>query len=281
MLLTTLAAINTVDTVALGLDGLGRPEGFLGRAVEGWLKRGAAADAGLVLDELGAWLRTNAVPDRAPGLLHNDFKLDNVIVDPVSLAPNAVVDWDQGTRGDPIFDLATLLSYWVQPGDPPVMHEMQQMPTAGDGFITREAAALRWGRTHRARRVGHPVSPGAGDGEAERHLPTVAPAVSAGCDGGRAVCAVRRSGAGIAGVRGGDRGRAGVLAGRLLRATGWGWADLAVGWHPGSARWISRFQPSWQNCKSGRGCSSGKRSSRLSATCGRRRMGRTMGFAGR
>ena len=145
MLLTTLAAINTVDTAALGLDGLGRPDGFLGRAVDGWLKRGAAAEAGPVLDELGRWLRANAVPDRAPGLLHNDFKLDNVILDPITLAPNAVVDWDQGTRGDPIFDLATLLSYWVQPGDPPVMHELQQMPTAADGFITREAAALRWG----------------------------------------------------------------------------------------------------------------------------------------
>ena len=145
MLLSTLAAINTVDTAALGLDGLGRPEGFLGRAVEGWLKRGAAAEAGPVLDELGAWLRSNTVPDRAPGLLHNDFKLDNVIVDPVTLRPNAVVDWDQGTRGDPIFDLATLLSYWVEPGDPQVMHDLQQMPTAGDGFISREAAALRWG----------------------------------------------------------------------------------------------------------------------------------------
>ena len=144
-LLTTLAAINTVDTDALGLNGLGRPAGFLTRAVEGWLRRGEAAEAGPVLDELGTWLRANAVPDRAPGLLHNDFKLDNLILDPVTLAPTAVVDWDQGTRGDPIFDLATLLSYWVQPGDPPVMHTLQQMPTGGDGFITREAAAARWG----------------------------------------------------------------------------------------------------------------------------------------
>jgi len=145
MLLATLAAINSVDTNALGLGGLGRPEGFLARAVEGWLKRGAAADAGPILDELGRWLRAHAVPDGAPGLLHNDFKLDNLILDPVTLRPNAVVDWDQGTRGDSVFDLATLLSYWVQPDDPQVMHDLHQMPTAGDGFITREAAARRWG----------------------------------------------------------------------------------------------------------------------------------------
>ncbi len=144
MLVETLAAINTADTAALGLDGLGRPEGFLGRAVEGWLARGAAADGGPVLDELGVWLRAHAVPDGAPGLLHNDFKLDNVIVNPVSLRPNAVVDWDQGTRGDPLFDLATLLSYWAEPGDPAVMHELQQMPSAGDGFMSRAAVVTRW-----------------------------------------------------------------------------------------------------------------------------------------
>ena len=67
-----------------------------------------------------------------------------MILHPATLAPNAVVDWDQGTRGDPLFDLATLLSYWAEPGDPPAMHDLQQMPTAFPGFPTREAASLRW-----------------------------------------------------------------------------------------------------------------------------------------
>ncbi len=144
MMLTTLAAIHAVDPELLGLGDLGRPEGFLGRAVEGWLKRGAAVEGGPLLEELGVWLRGHAVPDRAPTLLHNDFKLDNIILDPASLQPNAVVDWDQGTRGDPLFDLATLLSYWTEPGDPPAMHALQQMPTASPGFLTREQAARRW-----------------------------------------------------------------------------------------------------------------------------------------
>ena len=145
MLVETLAAINTVDTGGLGLDGLGRPDGFLERAVEGWLARGATAEAGPVLEQLGRWLRAHAVPDGIPGLLHNDFKLDNMILDPATLRPNGVVDWDQGTRGDTLFDLATLLSYWVEPGDPEVMHELGQMPTGGDGFVSRATAAKRWG----------------------------------------------------------------------------------------------------------------------------------------
>ena len=144
MLLRTLAAIHALDPDALGLGTLGRPEGFLARTVEGWVRRGSAMDGGPLLEELGGWLRANTVPDRAPTLLHNDFKLDNIILDPATLEPTAVVDWDQGTLGDPLFDLATLLSYWTEPGDPAAMQDLKQMPTAAPGFITREQAALRW-----------------------------------------------------------------------------------------------------------------------------------------
>ena len=52
-------------------------------------------------------------PDGPPALLHNDFKLNNMILNPRDLSAVAVVDWDQGTRGDPLFDFATLLSYWI------------------------------------------------------------------------------------------------------------------------------------------------------------------------
>lgn len=145
-MLHTLAAIHAVDPDAVGLGDLGRPEGFLKRAVDGWRRRGLAADfepATPLVAELGAWLDAHIVPDGRPALLHNDFKLDNLILDD-SLSVVAVVDWDQGTRGDPLFDLGTLLAYWTEAGDPPAMHELQQMPTAAPGFPTREAAALRY-----------------------------------------------------------------------------------------------------------------------------------------
>jgi aminoglycoside phosphotransferase (APT) family kinase protein len=145
--LTTLAALHAVDPDAVGLGDLGRPAGFLGRAVAGWRRRGAAVayDASAtLLAELGAWLEQAQAPDGAPALLHNDFKLDNMILDPQTLAAVAVVDWDQGTRGDALFDLATLLSYWAQPEDPPAMRDLGQMPTIEPGFPDRAAAVARY-----------------------------------------------------------------------------------------------------------------------------------------
>jgi aminoglycoside phosphotransferase (APT) family kinase protein len=147
VLLVTLAALHAVDPAAVGLDDLGRPEGFLARAVAGWRKRGLAAmeDGTAALHrDLGAWLERHAVPDGPPTLLHNDFKLDNLILDPADLSARAIVDWDQGTRGDPLFDLATLLSYWVRPGDPPAMFDMAQMPADAPGFLSRADALARY-----------------------------------------------------------------------------------------------------------------------------------------
>lgn len=147
VLLETLTAIGAVNTQEIGLGGLGRPEGFLARAVSGWRKRAAAVweDGTTTLhQELGAWLERHLVPDGPPALLHNDFKLNNLILDPHDLHPVAVVDWDQGTRGDPLFDFATLLSYWVEPDDPPAMHDMAQMPASGPGFLTRREAVAAY-----------------------------------------------------------------------------------------------------------------------------------------
>ena len=147
--LETLGAIHAVDTDAAGLGDLGRPEGFLSRAVSGWCKRAA-----LVLEEgtdklhadIGAWLRANQVPDGKPALLHNDFKLNNMILDPDTLAVRAVLDWDQGTRGDALFDFATLLSYWTRPGDPQPLFDMEQGPFHAPGFPERAEAVAAYAR---------------------------------------------------------------------------------------------------------------------------------------
>ncbi len=144
VLLETLTAIHAVDTAAIGLDDLGRPQGFLSRAVAGWRKRGWAAredGTDALHEDVESWLERNLVPDGPPALLHNDFKLDNMILDPRDLSAVAVVDWDQGTRGDALFDFATLLSYWIEPDDPPALHDMAQMPADEPGFLTRREAA--------------------------------------------------------------------------------------------------------------------------------------------
>src|SRR5271166_677304 len=149
VLLETLAAIHAVDPAAVGLDDLGRPDGFLARAVSGWRKRGLAAkeDGTEALHlALGTWLEAHLVPDGKAGLLHNDFKLNNMILDPRDLSPVAVVDWDQGTRGDPLFDFATLLSYWVHAEDPQPMHDMAQMPSVEARLCPRSDAVAAYAR---------------------------------------------------------------------------------------------------------------------------------------
>jgi aminoglycoside phosphotransferase (APT) family kinase protein len=147
VLLETMVAIHAVDTASVGLDDLGRPAGFLARAVSGWRKRGLAAleqGSEPLHAELGSWLERRLVPDGPAALLHNDFKLNNMILNPRDLSPVAVVDWDQGTRGDPLFDFATLLSYWVHEDDPPALHDMAQMPADEGGFWPREQAVASY-----------------------------------------------------------------------------------------------------------------------------------------
>jgi len=149
MLVEQLAGIHSVDCAAIGLGEFGRPEGFLARTVEGWAKRAGIAYDGAPpasVPALIAWLAARKPPQAAPSLLHNDFKLDNVILAGESTEPVAVIDWDMGTRGDPLFDLATLLSYWTEAGDPQAMHDMRQMPTAGHGFPSRAQVVETYAR---------------------------------------------------------------------------------------------------------------------------------------
>ncbi|ARR57758.1 phosphotransferase family protein (plasmid) [Rhizorhabdus wittichii DC-6] len=148
LLIETLAAIHAVDTTACGLGDLGRPAGFLDRSIKGWRDRGEAvtdsSDVGKLVDDVGRWLAEQKFTDRPATLLHLDFKLDNIILDPVGLTPNAVIDWDMGTRGDRLFDLATLLSYWTEAGDSAELIDCAMMPTAQLGFWTRKQAAQRY-----------------------------------------------------------------------------------------------------------------------------------------
>jgi aminoglycoside phosphotransferase (APT) family kinase protein len=150
MLVATLISVHRVDCAAIDLDTLGKPEGFIARAIKGWVGRGARLDVApktaRLLREVGGWLERQPVQARAPVLLHSDFKLDNMIVHPETLAPVAIVDWDMGTRGDPLFDLATTLSYWVEPGDPPCLHALRQMPTAAPGFASRREVVAAYAR---------------------------------------------------------------------------------------------------------------------------------------
>jgi aminoglycoside phosphotransferase (APT) family kinase protein len=114
-----LAALHHVDPEAIGLGDLGRPDGFVPRQVDGWLRRWEAARTRDVADmDRASDLLSAMVPDpQGTVLLHNDYKLDNTMVDE-SGSLVAVFDWDMATRGDPLVDLGALVAYWVDPDAP-------------------------------------------------------------------------------------------------------------------------------------------------------------------
>ncbi|KYZ87750.1 phosphotransferase family protein [Alloalcanivorax xenomutans] len=144
LLIRLLADLHAVPPERVGLDQLGKPDGFIQRTLTGWVERARLAwsnhpPADLI--RLIEWLQQRIPADQGHCFIHNDFKLDNVLLREHDLSPVAVIDWDMGTRGAPLYDLGVLLSYWTERDDPPCMHALNQMPTAGDGFPGREQAA--------------------------------------------------------------------------------------------------------------------------------------------
>jgi len=114
-----LARLHMVDPAAVDLGDLGHPEGFVGRQVAGWGRRWEAAATREVPEmEVAAQLLVAELPEpNAAVVLHNDYKLDNTMLDDAGNLV-AVFDWDMATRGDPLVDLGTLLAYWADPDDP-------------------------------------------------------------------------------------------------------------------------------------------------------------------
>lgn len=134
--------LHVIDYKAIGLEDFGRPEGYVKRQVEGWSRRYRAARTPDVPDGEAAmaWLWDHMPGDtQNPSILHNDFKFDNVILDPDNpFTVIGVLDWEMATVGDPLMDLGASLGYWVQPGDPEEMQAMRTGPTLAPGALTRE-----------------------------------------------------------------------------------------------------------------------------------------------
>jgi len=135
-----LAEIHAVDYKAEGLQELGHPEGYIRRQVVGWSKRylSAKTDDVPALEWVAAWL-TEQSPKELPGtLIHNDFKYDNLLLDPADRTNiRAVLDWEMATLGDPLMDLGTTLGYWTDPDDPPEILALPFGPSTLPGNLSR------------------------------------------------------------------------------------------------------------------------------------------------
>lgn len=111
-----LADLHNLDYAAAGLGTLGHSEGYNRRQVEGWTKRYFAAktDEHPELESTIGWLNKNIPAEFGTSLIHNDYKFDNVMLDPNDLTRiTAVLDWEMVTVGDPLMDLGTTLGYWM------------------------------------------------------------------------------------------------------------------------------------------------------------------------
>jgi aminoglycoside phosphotransferase (APT) family kinase protein len=155
-LVDALADFHAVDYAAIGLETLGQPAGFISRQIEGWYRRWHRAKHKDVpeIEEMYHWLRENQPPEGPPSLIHNDYKLDNVMLapdDPGKIV--AVFDWDMCTLGDPLNDLGALLCYWTEPTDPPYYQASTMMPTGDNRFLSRSSLVERY-----AARSGRDVS---------------------------------------------------------------------------------------------------------------------------
>ena len=136
----TFVELHAVDWPKAGLGELGRPEGFLERQVKGWIGRYDQAKTEEIeeVEPLTEWI-SRGIPESPPAtIVHNDYKLNNLLLNPEDLTEvRAVLDWEMTTIGDPLFDLAVSLSYWVEAGDSQELKEVLPTVASTPGFMTR------------------------------------------------------------------------------------------------------------------------------------------------
>lgn len=135
-----LAALQNVDWRAAGLEGFGRSDGYLERQLKRWsdqLERTIPHTRPLpVMEQVKAWLQAHLPESPAPTIVHGDYKLDNLMFDPLSARAIAVLDWEMSTIGDPLADFGWMLTYWPDPTDTASGNVIASM-SAGEGWLTR------------------------------------------------------------------------------------------------------------------------------------------------
>jgi aminoglycoside phosphotransferase (APT) family kinase protein len=146
-LLDALVELHRLDVREVGLTGLGKPDGYVTRQVEGWAKRYADAktDDIAAMPRVADWLAANIPSSPTACIIHNDYKFDNVVYDSECFERIVgILDWEMTTIGDPLMDLGTALCYWVQANDPPGLQNLAFGPTTLPGMLTREQLTLRY-----------------------------------------------------------------------------------------------------------------------------------------
>ena len=141
--LSNQAIENLVDLHNLELErsnliSLGKPEGYVKRQVEGWVKRYFKAETDEIrsMNMVSEWMKGNLPTIESAAFIHNDYKYDNLVLNTNSLEIKAVLDWEMATVGDPLMDLGTSLAYWVENEENPALQQFNL--TWVKGNLTRQ-----------------------------------------------------------------------------------------------------------------------------------------------
>jgi len=151
-----LIRLHAIDVSKTGLIALGKPEGFLERQVQGWTDRWnrAKTDDTPEMDRVMQWLVDRRPRSPAPTLVHNDYKLDNVMLRAESADHiEGVLDWEMATVGDPLADVGLTLCYWTWADAPQLRARGVPSLTSQPGWYTRDQFVQRY-----AERTGRDLS---------------------------------------------------------------------------------------------------------------------------
>jgi aminoglycoside phosphotransferase (APT) family kinase protein len=144
-----LVQLHAIDVQAAGLEDFGKPEGYVKRQVDGWAERYAKARTDDIpeMEKLSAWLHAHLPPPQPGTVIHNDYKYDNLVLDPADLTNiRAVLDWEMATIGDPLSDLGTTLAYWFEPSEAEFVGSLGLGLTTLPGNLSREGVVERYAR---------------------------------------------------------------------------------------------------------------------------------------
>ncbi|MFD7671906.1 phosphotransferase family protein [Streptomyces anulatus] len=142
----TLTDLHQVDPAAAGLADLGKGDGYVRRQVEGWTRRYTQARTWNTpsFRRVTAWLADHQPDDVATCVIHNDWRLDNLVLDETDLHVTGVLDWEMATLGDPLMDLGSALAYWVQADDDRIAQAIRRQPSHLPGMLTRAEIVERY-----------------------------------------------------------------------------------------------------------------------------------------
>ncbi len=147
-LIDALASVHAIAPVPAELGDTEKARTFVGRQIERWRAvRSAHAVRDLpLLETLGIWLADNAPPPEAVRIVHCDYHLDNVLMDPAVPEVRAILDWEMATLADPLVDVGLVTAMWNRDETRPLGFAFVQRVSNVAGVVEGRDLAQRWAR---------------------------------------------------------------------------------------------------------------------------------------